>query len=241
MGPPQYRKRSKQRRSDWPTDDSSLFFNPDAELTPVATVDTALLTRNQALQASINAGFHQWGRNRSAEDRIVISAFMPSIETGDPEQIEAVSARLLEMVRRRSVRKPRKPVTLSALRHLTERCLSACLARDFAPPPALTEIAVFLLKEPALKHRRKHPEAYQRAIEFIVNHHQSKGKIPSRRAIAKFAGVSDSTVRNWLEDSRFIDEVNEHSTEFVEVTKFDKVKKRDKTQLSRVPIHSKTK
>jgi hypothetical protein len=182
---------------------AGIKFDPDAAPPPVAPpVDKAALDRARALQDSIEAEFKRWGRKAPVRDRILLSSFLPSIESGDPEQVEAVSICLLAQVKDERVSRP-------ALRYLTARCLRVCLARGFAPPPALTEIAVFLLEQPAPKHLLALPEERQRAIAFIVEFHGSEGKIASQRAIAKVAKVSPSAVRKWLADVHFVDAVNE--------------------------------
>src|SRR6266478_8431472 len=102
---------------------------------------------------------------------------MPSIETGNPKEIEAVAVCMLEQAKRGRA-------SASALKLLAARALQECSKRELSPPPALTEIAAHLLEPKIPRHMRTRPEARQRAIAYMVKHPKA-----GRRAIAKAAGV----------------------------------------------------
>ena len=161
--------------------------------------DEAPKARAYAKQAAIQKEWERWGRKAPVKDRIIISAWMPSIEAGDWQEIEQVSICLPEQAQRGRA-------SASALRYLAAHALRKCLERSFPAPLALLETAAHLLEPKGPRYKRARPEERQRAIAFIIENPKA-----GRRAIAQAAGMSDSAVRKWLNDPHFIDEVNERA------------------------------
>jgi hypothetical protein len=151
------------------------------------------------LWAAVQAEWDRWSRKAPVVDRIIISAWVPSLESGDKLEIEAVAICLLEQTKSGQASE-------SALRHLASLSLRACLERGFPAPSALMEIAAVLLEPKKPRHKRIWPEERQRAIAFIVENPEA-----GRRAIAKAAGVVEATIRKWLSDPHFQNEANERA------------------------------
>jgi hypothetical protein len=171
------------------------------------TFDEAAKARAEALQAAIQKEWERWGRSSPATDRIIISSWAPSIETGDRQEIEAVAICLLQQALQPDNRRPASP---ASLRHLGARALGRCLEGGFTAPTALLKVAKFLLEPKSPRHRLARPEERQRVIAFVAEHPEA-----SRRAISKATDVSDSTIRKWLEDAHFVDQVNERAGKVV--------------------------
>jgi hypothetical protein len=163
------------------------------------TFDARSKARADALWAAVQAEWDRWSRKAPVVDRIIISAWVPSLESGDKLEIEAIAICLLEQTKSGQASE-------SALRHLASLSLRACLERGFPPSAALIEIAALLLERKSPKHKRVRPEERQRAIAFIVENPEA-----SRRAIAKAAGASEAIIRKWLSDPHFRDEANERA------------------------------
>lgn len=173
------------------------------------TVNRKLSERSAAVGREMQAEWQRWGRNLPLNDHNVLAAYLPEIERGERPKIEEVAECLLEML-------DAGTVSSATQEHLASRALWACRERGFPPSSALTELAARLLARKKPKHRRDKAEERQRTIDFIVENPGAgtgrKGTL-GRREIAKAVGVSDATVRKWLQDIHFIDEVNERAGE----------------------------
>jgi hypothetical protein len=174
---------------------------------PVAPFDEATKARADALAAAISEEWNRWGRKAPVVDRILLSSLMPGIESDDQRDIEAVAMVLLEHVHRRD---KRSRASQASLGHLVSRALQKCLKRGFPSPPALTELAALLLESKRPRHMIPKPEERQRVIAYVAEHPKA-----SRRDVAKATGVSDATVRKWLGDPHFVDQVNERAGKIV--------------------------
>ncbi len=174
---------------------------------PPPTFDEAAKVRAEALQSAIAKEWNQWGRTAPVIDRIIISSWGASIETGDREEIEAVAICLRDQANKQD---KRRRASQASLRYLTARALSKCLERGFSAPNALLEVAALLLGPKRPRHMLARPEERQRVIAFVAEHPEA-----SRRAIAKATGVSESIIRKWLGHTHFVDQVNEQAGKIV--------------------------